>query len=134
MHDYAVRASTLWIRFVDEIRFALLVIGLVWLFALLFRPRKEWVAAAGMLFVGAIILVHSGCGAQENGVIMPNSRSADAVAESTAEFEGDAMQKMAPMPMDEAGSAPALSRPEDCLLYTSPSPRDQRGSRMPSSA
>ena len=25
-------------------------------------------------------------------------------------------------------------RPEACLLYTSPSPRDQRGSRMPSSA
>ena len=24
--------------------------------------------------------------------------------------------------------------PSDCLLYTSPSPRDQRGSRMPSSA
>ena len=24
--------------------------------------------------------------------------------------------------------------PGDCLLYTSPSPRDQRGSRMPSSA
>ena len=24
--------------------------------------------------------------------------------------------------------------PEPCLLYTSPSPRDQRGSRMPSSA
>ena len=24
--------------------------------------------------------------------------------------------------------------PDDCLLYTSPSPRDQRGSRMPSSA
>ena len=23
---------------------------------------------------------------------------------------------------------------KDCLLYTSPSPRDQRGSRMPSSA
>ena len=28
----------------------------------------------------------------------------------------------------------ALARTEDCLLYTSPSPRDQRGSRMPSSA
>ena len=25
-------------------------------------------------------------------------------------------------------------QPKDCLLYTSPSPRDQRGSRMPSSA
>ena len=28
----------------------------------------------------------------------------------------------------------ALLPPETCLLYTSPSPRDQRGSRMPSSA
>ena len=27
-----------------------------------------------------------------------------------------------------------LSLPKFCLLYTSPSPRDQRGSRMPSSA
>ena len=27
-----------------------------------------------------------------------------------------------------------LSGPRTCLLYTSPSPRDQRGSRMPSSA
>ena len=26
------------------------------------------------------------------------------------------------------------SKAENCLLYTSPSPRDQRGSRMPSSA
>ena len=26
------------------------------------------------------------------------------------------------------------ARPNICLLYTSPSPRDQRGSRMPSSA
>ena len=28
----------------------------------------------------------------------------------------------------------SLSWSETCLLYTSPSPRDQRGSRMPSSA
>ena len=28
----------------------------------------------------------------------------------------------------------ALAQPLTCLLYTSPSPRDQRGSRMPSSA
>ena len=27
-----------------------------------------------------------------------------------------------------------FSQIKDCLLYTSPSPRDQRGSRMPSSA
>ena len=29
---------------------------------------------------------------------------------------------------------PSAARLEACLLYTSPSPRDQRGSRMPSSA
>ena len=28
----------------------------------------------------------------------------------------------------------ALNHPRDCLLYTSPSPRDKRQSRMPSSA
>ena len=30
--------------------------------------------------------------------------------------------------------APAFEQAKACLLYTSPSPRDQRGSRMPSSA
>ena len=33
---------------------------------------------------------------------------------------------------DDDGSDGGLMTP--CLLYTSPSPRDQRGSRMPSSA
>ena len=33
-----------------------------------------------------------------------------------------------------AGSWQMVNRHETCLLYTSPSPRDQRGSRMPSSA
>ena len=32
------------------------------------------------------------------------------------------------------GNSAVLSDVKDCLLYTSPSPRDQRGSRMPSSA
>ena len=31
-------------------------------------------------------------------------------------------------------AAPGDSEAQVCLLYTSPSPRDQRGSRMPSSA
>ena len=38
---------------------------------------------------------------------------------------------------DETPKAEAIikaDRNSDCLLYTSPSPRDQRGSRMPSSA
>ena len=35
---------------------------------------------------------------------------------------------------ESAGRLIALGARRDCLLYTSPSPRDQRGSRMPSSA
>ena len=35
---------------------------------------------------------------------------------------------------DEAAFAIECKRLGTCLLYTSPSPRDQRGSRMPSSA
>ena len=34
----------------------------------------------------------------------------------------------------DAGVRGITSNPSICLLYTSPSPRDQRGSRMPSSA
>ena len=32
------------------------------------------------------------------------------------------------------GARETATTSKDCLLYTSPSPRDQRGSRMPSSA
>ena len=35
---------------------------------------------------------------------------------------------------EPGGELTASDDPNDCLLYTSPSPRDQRGSRMPSSA
>ena len=35
---------------------------------------------------------------------------------------------------DEDGNEQLALNDESCLLYTSPSPRDQRGSRMPSSA
>ena len=40
-----------------------------------------------------------------------------------------------PTPAEFNGATAAFLRPNwPCLLYTSPSPRDQRGSRMPSSA
>ena len=35
---------------------------------------------------------------------------------------------------DEKPAQQKAAQAEPCLLYTSPSPRDQRGSRMPSSA
>ena len=43
-----------------------------------------------------------------------------------------AVEKHAPMVLEPG--ARALVPTGICLLYTSPSPRDQRGSRMPSSA
>ena len=43
------------------------------------------------------------------------------------------MQVMMQM-LDEKSSFAKLDLSKRCLLYTSPSPRDQRGSRMPSSA
>ena len=39
-----------------------------------------------------------------------------------------------PLRPDEVDYAISFAVPMNCLLYTSPSPRDQRGSRMPSSA
>ena len=38
------------------------------------------------------------------------------------------------VPVEGGDMLVRLYRPKSCLLYTSPSPRDQRGSRMPSSA
>ena len=52
--------------------------------------------------------------------------------------EGGATPDALLMPLAETPAAPAdnawITRVSPCLLYTSPSPRDQRGSRMPSSA
>ena len=50
--------------------------------------------------------------------------------------------RLTTVPLEEVGQQPAglllvvaiVAFLGDCLLYTSPSPRDQRGSRMPSSA
>ena len=55
----------------------------------------------------------------------------------------DWIERVAALPVDESGEVPdvcivelggTVGDIESCLLYTSPSPRDQRGSRMPSSA
>ena len=46
----------------------------------------------------------------------------------------DAVFEPAIIQPEEVESTDTPAKPETCLLYTSPSPRDQRGSRMPSSA
>ena len=59
-----------------------------------------------------------------------------ATAEPAATAEAAAETALPPrLPLNELRVfAEAFDRISNCLLYTSPSPRDQRGSRMPSSA
>ena len=52
------------------------------------------------------------------------------MAGELVEFPGDVFGMVLNLEQDSVGAV-ILG---DCLLYTSPSPRDQRGSRMPSSA
>ena len=50
-------------------------------------------------------------------------------------IDGSEDRYMNPVADDNSGALfMQVSRNKRCLLYTSPSPRDQRGSRMPSSA
>ena len=46
----------------------------------------------------------------------------------------DQVKEIAEGQKDRLTGKSIYARCRDCLLYTSPSPRDQRGSRMPSSA
>ena len=47
---------------------------------------------------------------------------------------GDTLRHMASRIVEEATTVSPRGLAQDCLLYTSPSPRDMRRSRMPSSA
>ena len=65
----------------------------------------------------------------------PGLAKTRAIKELASAVEGDFHRvQFTPdlLPSDITGTE--IFRPETCLLYTSPSPRDQRGSRMPSSA
>ena len=69
---------------------------------------------------------------------MPKLLSGEAVQSQRHAIEAESaktIQKIT-QPFDEAlrEAGLAMVQQNDCLLYTSPSPRDQRGSRMPSSA
>ena len=53
---------------------------------------------------------------------------------ATAQDSGDKPVDEMKIAIKSAELQQQLADPSICLLYTSPSPRDQRGSRMPSSA
>ena len=68
-----------------------------------------------------------------DGLIYTSSRSLDEYGASLSERDFDIIDDAIRM-AEEALTSQDLEEILDCLLYTSPSPRDQRGSRMPSSA
>ena len=87
--------------------------------------------------------------ARISGVNLPNKPTGIALtyihgigqtiaSEICAAVSVDATVRMNELSDDEVGRIREVidrdHRVEGCLLYTSPSPRDQRGSRMPSSA
>ena len=55
------------------------------------------------------------------------------MAKTVLIVDDDPTQRRIMQAVCEKAGYPVLQA-EDCLLYTSPSPRDQRGARMPSSA
>ena len=62
------------------------------------------------------------------------STASEVVRESLRLLEEQEKNKAALRKALIAGEKSGIAGPIDCLLYSSPSPRDQRGSRMPSSA
>ena len=71
-------------------------------------------------------LAYTGCRISEALALTPQriDLSARAITFQTLKQRGKVRFRSVPIPEQHL----------DCLLYTSPSPRDQRGSRMPSSA
>ena len=63
-------------------------------------------------------------------VVVGNQAGKIGIAHAKAKQVPDAIKKANEMARRKLTHIPL----RDCLLYTSPSPRDQRGSRMPSSA
>ena len=67
--------------------------------------------------------------------IAPNETvTLDFTMEETVLSFGEDVVVMGKKPLFDVDETSSMARVRSCLLYTSPSPRDQRGSRMPSSA
>ena len=86
-------------------------------------PRERWL----VLIMGSMLIIFIGWQFAIKPVLdmRANSRTAQAAAIRDYDIVRIGLPKLRPQSATNKAS---------CLLYTSPSPRDQRGSRMPSSA
>ena len=101
------------------------------LFGSFIRDFGGWIAVADLL----VLLESLGVGeASGRSALSRMKRQGEIVATKRGVARGYALTESSEEWFVD-GTARILAGPRsDCLLYTSPSPRDQRGSRMPSSA
>ena len=76
-----------------------------------------------------ILGINGAAKAGDDFIVLDNEKEAKTLSESRADESKDGK-----IPLTFATQDSAFTSKSTCLLYTSPSPRDQRGSRMPSSA
>ena len=101
----------------------------------------EWLVPV-LIVVGVILLIGIYLWATYNSLVQLNVRVDEAWSGITVQLKrrADLIPNLIETVKGYASHEKAVfenvtrARAETCLLYTSPSPRDQRGSRMPSSA
>ena len=99
---YQLRLRMAWKGFVAEVRIALIIIGVLWIVALIIRPRKSTVAAASLLLITVGLVIQSGCGASQEAYVID---AADESAAGAEEAEKFAMEGSAPRMTGPAESA-----------------------------
>ena len=104
--------------------------------------EQKGINVAGVDIGGATTDVFSVFDGTFNRTVSANLGMSYSVSNVLAEAGLPMILRWVPFRIDEKGLRNRIGNkmirpttiPETCLLYTSPSPRDQRGSRMPSSA
>ena len=87
-------------------------------------------AVALSLTIGSLPASAQTVGGCSKDIMKNEGKLISAIGKELSKISGSYFKLAAKYP----GSIPAADLAKACLLYTSPSPRDQRGSRMPSSA
>ena len=85
-----------------------------------------------LLIIALLVTRRRGHASEAPAAVMSHASFLDDAPQDTLATLGKAEQPMEDITVDPG--VQRQSRPVDCLLYTSPSPRDRQKSRMPSSA
>ena len=100
------------------------------------EEQRAWLNGffAGMTGIEEIVAQGSGADSRSAGVVEAAEEEEEDFPWHDDSLPIDERLKLAEGRPHERQLMAAMAQLDCCLLYTSPSPRDQRGSRMPSSA